>query len=355
MESIGENMLICLHPLNGLGGFIENDLRFFEEKQEEKKEANMQINFHVLDNSIVLNYDRKTQVIASEDARYKDVLACIRENRLADIPGVVEIEKRYSGNGIELKDGLFHVKGEPMPAELEARIIKFRDANLPYDALVKFWENLKKNPSFNSRKMLFKFLEHNGHPLTTDGCFIAYRGVTDDFKDVRTKTFDNKPGSVCEMDRSQVDENPNNTCSSGLHVACFDYAKGFGPKLIEVKVNPADVVAVPTDYNGTKMRVCRFEVIQEGTVIKNTELEDLGEDDDNLREVCEACDDGMYCDDPECSGYDGEICEECDNAIVQCTCDQSYEGRRDCEETKEETDANYRHAKRGPSGKFVKS
>jgi len=28
-----------------------------------------------------------------------------------------------------------------------------------------------------------------------------------------------------------------------------------------VKVNPKDVVSVPVDYNNTKMRVCRYEVI----------------------------------------------------------------------------------------------
>jgi hypothetical protein len=137
------------------------------------------------------------------------------------------------------------------------------EAQMPVDILTKFWRNLKANPSFNSRKMLYKFLEHNGHPLTEDGCFIAYRGVTEDFKDLHTQTFNNAVGQVVEVSRSEVDDNPNNTCSNGLHVACHDYAKGFGPKLIEVKVNPKDVVTVPVDYNGTKMRVCKFEVMAE--------------------------------------------------------------------------------------------
>src|SRR5690606_24725742 len=75
--------------------------------------------------------------------------------------------------------------------------------------------------------------------------------------------------------------NPNNTCSFGLHVACFDYAKGFGPRLIEVKVNPADVVCVPTDYNGTKMRVCKFEVIQECQAIRDEVLYNYETPEDN--------------------------------------------------------------------------
>ena len=234
----------------------------------------MELGFLILDDSIVVNYGGKPHVIASDDGRYKDVLECIRGGKLENLPNIVDIEKRFSGDGIELKDGLFIANGEQLPVELQDRIIKFKNAKLPYASLIKFWDNLKKNPSFNARQMLFKFLEHNGHPLTQDGCFIAYRGVTEDFKDKHTGKFDNKPGSVCQMPRNEVDDNPNNTCSNGLHVACFEYAKDFGPKLVEVKVNPTDVVCVPADYNGTKMRTCKFEVIQECEGIKETLLEE---------------------------------------------------------------------------------
>src|SRR6185369_2283184 len=105
--------------------------------------------------------------------------------------------------------------------------------------------------------------------LTEDGCFIGYRGVTEDFKDKHTKQFDNSPGAKCSMERTLVDDNPDNTCSSGLHIGGYEYAKDFasGGKLVLVKVNPKDVVAVPNDYNGQKMRVCAFEVISEVTDI----------------------------------------------------------------------------------------
>jgi hypothetical protein len=46
----------------------------------------------------------------------------------------------------------------------------------------------------------------------------------------------------------------------------MSYAQSFGSgddKLLDVEVDPTDVVAVPTDYNGTKMRVCKFKVVAE--------------------------------------------------------------------------------------------
>ena len=285
------------------------------------KENTMKISYLILNESVVLNYGGKTLNVASSDDRFALILEAIRaangdDAKLAtSIPEIVEIERKYNGDGIELKDGLLVANNEPLPAELEARILKFKELKLPYAPLLKFWDNLKQNPSFNSRKMLFQFLEHNGHPLTTDGCFIAYRGVTEDFKDVHTKTFDNKVGSVCEMPRSQVNDNPNETCSSGLHVACFDYAKGFGPKLIEVKVNPSDVVCVPVDYNGTKMRVCRFEVVAEGSVIKDSVLEDLECDDDDC---CADC--GGNISDGECR-CEEETCATCEYELDDCECE----------------------------------
>lgn len=230
------------------------------------------MNYHLLNDSIVLNYLGKTVAISVDDTRYSSVLDCIRNGELDSIPAIVETERAFEGTGIELRDGILYQNDSPIPSELNARILKHKDLGLPYDSLLKFWENLKANPSYNARQQLFAFLSHNGHPLTEDGCFIAYRGVREDFKDKHTGQFDNSVGSVCEMPRDQVDDNPNNTCSSGLHVACYQYAKDFGEKLVEVKVNPKDVVAVPTDYNGTKMRVCKFEVVTLCEKIRNEAL-----------------------------------------------------------------------------------
>jgi hypothetical protein len=221
------------------------------------------VNYHLLGDSVVINHKARTTIIRRGDVRFDQVVAAIKENRLQDIPELIDTEAAFRRKGLELRDGLLYMEGEALPETLSKRVLQLVEDQMPIDIMVKFWQNLKSNPSFNSRKMLYQFLEHNGHPLTEDGCFIAYRGITDDFKDMHTKKFDNSVGKVVEVPRSAVDDNPNNTCSHGLHVACHDYAKGFGPKLIEVKVNPADVVTVPVDYNGTKMRVCKFEVMAE--------------------------------------------------------------------------------------------
>ena len=221
------------------------------------------VNYHITQNSVIVNFEGKTLAIARGDTRFPQILLAIKENRLAEIPTIVDIEAQFSRDGLRLVDGqVMTATGEVLPIELNARIIEFRREGLPFKHLLKFWDNLKANPSYRSREQLFKFLEHNGHPLTEDGCFIAYRGVTEDFKDKHTGKFDNSPGAVCEMPRSEVDDDPTRTCSAGLHAAAWGYAANWSGTRVEVKINPKDVVAVPVDYNGEKMRICKFEVIQ---------------------------------------------------------------------------------------------
>jgi hypothetical protein len=63
-----------------------------------------------------------------------------------------------------------------------------------------------------------------------------------------------------------VDDDANRTCSSGLHFCSQDYLSHFGgsdSRVVIVKINPRDVVSIPTDYDFSKGRCSRYEVIGE--------------------------------------------------------------------------------------------
>lgn len=219
-----------------------------------------------LSDSLIIKVNGGNPVtIPQDDDRFDKVWMAIQNKDFAAIPAMLDDSTRFDHIGLKFENGVLYTKdtNQALPIELSSKIIEFSKANENVEPLLAFWDNLKQNPSFNSRKMLFKFLEHNGHPITPDGCFIAYRSVRSDFKDHHTGTMDNSVGKIVEMSRDEVDDNPNNTCSSGLHVATWDYASTFGSDrvMVEVKVRPQDVVAVPVDYNGTKMRTSRFEVL----------------------------------------------------------------------------------------------
>lgn len=120
------------------------------------------------------------------------------------------------------------------------------------------------NPSKRAVTELYGFLEKNSLPITPDGHFLAYKKVRDSFLDVHSGKFDNSVGKVVEMERNKVDDDKNNTCSTGLHFCGMSYLNSFGgERTVIVKINPRDVVSIPTDYNEAKGRACRYEVIGE--------------------------------------------------------------------------------------------
>ena len=73
----------------------------------------------------------------------------------------------------------------------------------------------------------------------------------------------NQVGDYLEVERSDVDDNRERGCSSGLHVGSFDYAKGFGNITKLVEFNPKDAVSVPSDCEYQKLRVCAYTVLEE--------------------------------------------------------------------------------------------
>ncbi|MAR20684.1 MAG: hypothetical protein CMD25_01275, partial [Flavobacteriales bacterium] len=126
--------------------------------------------------------------------------------------------------------------------------------------------NLMENPSMQSQQELYDFLEHENLPVTEDGCFLAYKAVRSDFKDKWKGTFDNSVGQVCEMRRAKVDDNRKVGCSQGLHAGALNYVANYGSvdagdNIVIVKINPQDVVSVPSDCDCEKLRTCKYEVV----------------------------------------------------------------------------------------------
>jgi hypothetical protein len=225
-------------------------------------------NYHILKNGIVLSYEDAVFDIAKGAVLYAKVLKLIQDEDFLAIRKLVDVKNsidEITNSAFSIKDGKVYSLGNVVNAYISKKIVDFYNNGLPFYNLLNFWNNLITNESEESINELYLFLEHNKYPLTEDGHFIAYKMVTRDFKDMATGSFDNSVGSVVQMDRSKVCSDRHITCASGLHAASYEYANGFrrsaSDVLIQVKINPADVVSVPFDYNNAKLRCCRYEVI----------------------------------------------------------------------------------------------
>ena len=171
---------------------------------------------------------------------------------------------KWGGGDFKVQGGILKYKDEEVNKVICDRILEMVRENFTCNPLLNFVSNLSPNSSFQVNNGLYSFLEHEYLPITPDGCFLAYKAVTKDFKDKRTQTIDNSVGKKPEMPRKEVDDDCSVACSRGLHVGSLKYATEFASGddvVIIVKVNPADVVEVPKDYNGQKARCCRYEVV----------------------------------------------------------------------------------------------
>ena len=169
--------------------------------------------------------------------------------------------RRWSGNNIEVRDDQLYYKGEVINGVVADRIVELISEGNNADGLIKFLENLLANPSRRSVEELYRFLQHKNLPITEDGCFLGYKGINDDYTDVHSGKFVNRPGASFEMIRNLVDDDARRSCSNGFHIGSLEYATSWGPRTVIVKVNPADVVSVPFDCDCQKLRTSKYEVV----------------------------------------------------------------------------------------------
>lgn len=154
--------------------------------------------------------------------------------------------------------------GREITGILGKRVFDMLDNKLDVTPLLNFISNLMKNPSKRAVDETFGFVDACSLPITEDGCILAYKRIKADYKDCHSGTMDNSVGKIVSMERNLVDEDKSRTCSQGLHFCSYDYLKHFhGERIVVLKINPADVVAIPEDYQNSKGRCCSYEVIDE--------------------------------------------------------------------------------------------
>ena len=226
---------------------------------------------------------------------------------------------------VSVANGRVYLDGDEVHNSLTTQIIRFIDEGRNFQPLVEFFENVQSNPNEHSKEQLYGWLDARDFTINEDGMIVGYKGVYangDGFTSThsgpesdgvrvngesRSGRIYQEIGDVVEMPRANVHHDPASGCSTGLHVADFYYAKSYGNVVLEVVVNPRDVVSVPTETNWNKVRVCRYVVsgvvdapytdaLKEDTYLSDVYPEDdYGDEDDDS------------CGDPTCSWCHPEL------------------------------------------------
>ena len=220
---------------------------------------------------VVVMLTGKTHTINQDHANYESIREALKNKDHVLVEKLINVADAMTNYvagrvrvvGDQVFYGDLEVKGSVVQ-----RIIAMLREGFDAQPMINFLDNLMRNPSKTAVDELYLFLEATALPITDDGCFLAYKKVRDDYLSFHDCKTSNKIGEKPEMPRNQVDDVRDRTCSQGLHFCSLSYLPyyyGGQGRVMIVKINPADVVSIPSDYNNAKGRAWTYEIIGEHT------------------------------------------------------------------------------------------
>lgn len=249
--------------------------------------------FIVTSEGIALYLDGKSFSADKSHLNYSKIVEAIKAEAWDDIPSLINVANAVqqfatgSAVTVDTDAGVVSYRGEMLRGYIVDRMLTMMTDGFNIKPMTAYLENLLQNPSKRAVDELHGFNEYGQMPITEDGFFIAYKRISG-WHDTHTRKVLNKPASLLtppefdslpytvngvtvelvngnltvSMPRNRVDDVSENTCSHGLHFCSQEYLKSFsGDKIVVLKINPADVVSIPTDYNNTKGRCSKYQVI----------------------------------------------------------------------------------------------
>ena len=230
--------------------------------------------FHILvGDTFTMIHNGQSYAATSSHPKWKKILKAVAAKKFDKVVKLCDItdavRKQITTEGLDGKlhihdSGVVEYNGIRQGDKAAKYVHRMIAANMSLRPVVNFLQLLENNPSYHSREEGLEFVVTNELPIAEDGRFMAYTRINADWTDTFSSTISNAVGEHVSMPRHDVDDNSSRTCSKGLHVCSKEYLTSYyGARLVAVVVDPADVVSVPQDYNGSKMRVCAYEVATE--------------------------------------------------------------------------------------------
>lgn len=249
---------------------------------QEKDSGQISLKVISLPNSTVVAIGSQSHEVKSEHPKSEQIKSLLEqygdsvtEEQAQELTTLIEGEKiqalkQWSQGKLNINNGLVTWDGKPIVGGLKTVLIKLAESGdtSRLQNFSNFIEKVRQCTSYKINQRFFDFISKNSLQITEDGDIIAFKVVRGNYMDKHSGTFDNSVGKIVEMPRNEVDDQDTNTCSNGLHICSESYIKSFsssGDRLVLVKVDPRDICSIPTDYQSTKCRTCRYEVVKDVT------------------------------------------------------------------------------------------
>lgn len=245
--------------------------------------------------------DGKPRVINREAEIFNLALSAIRSENIPKLREILDMKQtivasvKSASQDVQIEGNRIMYGAREITGLVTTRIFEMLRVGLDIQPMLNFLNRLMQNPSKRAVDETFDFVDACSLPITEDGCVLAYRKNGANYMDSHSRTVLSKPVALMgaaeqlkyeqpviggkennvtmqivdgvftvSMPRNGVDEDKDRTCSTGLHFCSYEYLKHFnGEHILVVKIDPADIVAIPSDYNNAKGRCSRYQVVDE--------------------------------------------------------------------------------------------
>lgn len=220
---------------------------------------------------IVIIVDGKVTTVGLSHPMYLEICKAFKAGERERAVSLLDVKKHvetlYGEKGIEAKveetpNGAITIKvdGHTLDGEVAKVMVMYKQAGLPFTAIVKFWKKFMANVKLNTdeeyvrKQDLIRFLKSAGLYILPNGNFIAYKGVNAYGEGGNGKQYRSqyRASFIYEIDKVAVEPAAKDisdvhvACGVGLHAGSIGFAKSYGQYRLAVEIDPADVVTVPS-------------------------------------------------------------------------------------------------------------
>lgn len=189
------------------------------------------------------------------------------EDRIGELVDIPMFIARATEGRVKIGDNEVYFDDKQVHGVIASRLLSALSHGFDVKPLARFLERVRANPIPTAEDELYLWMEGSNLPLTSDGCFLAFKKVNDDYKSYHDRRTDNSIGAkLPELSAERYDTDRYRTCSSGYHFCAYNYLPayyGSTGRVVICKVAPEDVVSIPNDYNNAKGRAKTYEIIGE--------------------------------------------------------------------------------------------
>lgn len=238
---------------------------------------------HIInEKTITAIIDGEAKVVSSSHRNFAKIKKALITGDFDSVPNLIDEGNALVGIGggdIQVVGGVVKYQGRDIPNYQAQKLLSMlRDGRKDIEPFKNFICRLMENPSARAREEFARFMDFAELPFDSEGFVYAYKGLNSDYWSVRgnknTRVLKGKVneqgqiynglGEEIEVDRRDVDDDPSHYCSQGIHLGSHLYATDWSRgKVVLCKFDPKDVVSVPLDCQGQKVRVCHYWVVSD--------------------------------------------------------------------------------------------